>query len=124
MVGGSWRSLMAWYQRCRAEGGTGLASKYQGQNAAKLSRQQRRDLVKKLNQYRRERPFPRRYESPKANDPEAGGGGPAVGSQTDPGRVEEAGLLRQDTRQDDSPFFPYFAALPTVGLTGDARIME
>ena len=52
MVGGSWRSLMAWYQRCRAEGGTGLASKYQGQNAAKLSRQQRWDLVEKLNQYR------------------------------------------------------------------------
>ena len=57
-------------------------------------------------------------------DPEDGSGESAVGSQTDPGRVEEAGLLRQDTRQDDSPFFPYFAALPTVGLTGDARIME
>ena len=70
-------------------GGTGLASKYQGQNAAKLARQQRWDLVEKLNQYRRERPFPRRYGSPKANDPEAGGGEPAAGSQTDPRRVEE-----------------------------------
>ena len=38
--------------------------------------------------------------------------------------LKNAGLSRQDTRQDDSPFFPYFAALPTVGLTGDARIME
>ena len=58
VVGGSWRSLMVWCQRYRAEGVTGLASKYQGQNAAKLTRQQRRDLVEKLNQYRPDQVIP------------------------------------------------------------------
>jgi transposase len=58
MVGGSWRSLMDWCQRYRAEGIAGLASKHQGQNAAKITRQQRRDLGEKLRQYRPDQVIP------------------------------------------------------------------
>ena len=52
VIGGSWRSLMEWCQRYRAEGIAGLASKYQGQNAAKMTQEQRTDLAEKINQYR------------------------------------------------------------------------
>jgi putative transposase len=58
MVGGSWRSLMDWCQRYRAEGIAGLASKYQGQNAAKVTHQQRRELAEKLRQYRPDQVIP------------------------------------------------------------------
>jgi transposase len=58
MVGGSWRALMEWCQSYRAEGVAGLASKYQGQNAAKLTRDQRSDLAERLNQYRPDQVIP------------------------------------------------------------------
>jgi transposase len=54
MVDCSWRSLMDWCQRYRQEGLAGLKSKWQGQNAARLSRAQREDLKEKLHQYRPE----------------------------------------------------------------------
>jgi transposase len=52
VVDGSWRTLMEWYRRYRAEGVQGLAAKYQGQNGARSTRQQRHNLAEKLNQYR------------------------------------------------------------------------
>src|SRR3989337_416184 len=52
MVGCSWRALMEWCQRYREEGVTGLKSKWQGQNAAKLTGEQRVELKEKLHQYR------------------------------------------------------------------------
>lgn len=51
ITGCSWRSLMDWCQAYGAEGLAGLASKWQGQNAAKLSREQRADLRDKVNSY-------------------------------------------------------------------------
>jgi transposase len=58
VVGGSWRALMDWCHRYREEGVAGLASKYQGQNAAKLTGQQRGDLAERLNQYRPDQVIP------------------------------------------------------------------
>jgi transposase len=58
VVGGSWRSLMNWCQQYRAAGTPGLASKYQGQNAAKMTSQQRSDLAEKLKQYRPDQVIP------------------------------------------------------------------
>ena len=52
LLGCSWRALMDWVQRYRAEGGSGLGSKYTGQNAARLSREQRQAIADKLNHYR------------------------------------------------------------------------
>jgi transposase len=52
LLGCSWRALMDWVQRYQAEGVRGLASKYTGQNAAKLSHEQRREVADKLNYYR------------------------------------------------------------------------
>jgi len=52
VVGSSWRSLMEWCQRYRAQGMAGLQSHWQGDNALKLSRIQRADLKAKLHQYR------------------------------------------------------------------------
>ena len=52
ITGCSWRSLMDWSQAYRAESIAGLASKWQGQNAAKLSREQRAALREKVNSYR------------------------------------------------------------------------
>jgi len=51
-VGCSWRALMDWCQRYRQEGAEGLKSRWQGQNAAKLKKEQRAELKEKLNQYR------------------------------------------------------------------------
>jgi transposase len=52
LLGCSWRALMDWCQRYRAEGVQGLTSKYTGQNAARLTCEQRREMADKLNQYR------------------------------------------------------------------------
>ncbi len=52
VTGSSWRALMDWARRYRAEGVSGLMSRYEGQNAAKLTRQQRTELSQKLRQYR------------------------------------------------------------------------
>lgn len=52
ITGCSWRALMDWCQAYRAQGLAGLASKWQGQNAAKLSREQRAELRDKVNSYR------------------------------------------------------------------------
>lgn len=51
-VGCSWRALMDWCQRYKEEGAEGLKSRWQGQNAAKLKKEQRAELKEKLNQYR------------------------------------------------------------------------
>ncbi len=48
----SWRALMDWCQAYRADGPDGLKSKWQGENALKLSRDQRADLKRRLDQYR------------------------------------------------------------------------
>ena len=58
LVGCSWRSLMDWCQRYREEGTAGLKSKWQGQNAAKLTREQRAGLKENLHQYRPEQIMP------------------------------------------------------------------
>lgn len=54
IVGCSWRALMDWRQRYKEEGVDGLKSKWQGQNAAKLRKEQRAELKEKLHQYRPE----------------------------------------------------------------------
>lgn len=54
LTGCSWRSLMDWCQSYRQSGLAGLKSKWQGDNALKLSREQRRELKEKLYQYRPE----------------------------------------------------------------------
>jgi len=51
VTGSSWRALMDWCQAYRASGLDGLKSKWQGENALKLSRAQRADLKKRLDQY-------------------------------------------------------------------------
>jgi len=52
ITGCSWRSLMDWCRAYQAKGIAGLASRWQGQNAAKLSREQRAELREKVNSYR------------------------------------------------------------------------
>lgn len=52
IVGCSWRALMDWCHDYRAAGVAGLKSHWQGQNAAKLSREQRTDLNAQLDLYR------------------------------------------------------------------------
>ncbi|SRR5713226_9162294 len=52
MTGGSWRALMDWCAAYRADGPVGLKSKWQGENALKLSREQRADLNRRLDAYR------------------------------------------------------------------------
>lgn len=52
ITGCSWRALMDWCAAYRAEGTGGLKSKWQGENALKLSRDQRADLKKRLDTYR------------------------------------------------------------------------
>jgi len=54
VVGCSWRALMDWCRSYREKGIRGLLSKYDGQNAAKLSQHQRADLKAKLSLYRPE----------------------------------------------------------------------
>jgi transposase len=51
ITGCSWRALMDWCVRYRQEGPGGLSSKWQGENALKLSRAQRVDLQDRLRQY-------------------------------------------------------------------------
>ncbi len=52
ITGCSWRSLMDWCRAYRQSGLEGLKSKWQGDNALKLSREQRREIKEKLDQYR------------------------------------------------------------------------
>lgn len=52
IVGCSWRALMDWCKAYRSAGPAGLKSRWQGQNAAKLSGQQQAELKDKLHQYR------------------------------------------------------------------------
>ncbi len=54
LTGCSWRGLMDWCAAYRADGPGGLQSKWQGNNALKLSRAQRADLKARLEQYRPE----------------------------------------------------------------------
>jgi transposase len=58
VTGCSWRALMDWVRRYREEGLAGLKSQWQGQNAAKLTSEQRRDLKKRLHQYRPDQVIP------------------------------------------------------------------
>ncbi len=51
-VGCSWRALMDWCAAYRANGLDGLKSRWQGDNARKLSREQRADLKARVNSYR------------------------------------------------------------------------
>ena len=46
------RRIREWAQKYRQEGLTGLRSHWQGENALKLSREQRADLKQRLHQYR------------------------------------------------------------------------
>jgi transposase len=52
LTGCSWRALMDWCVAYRADGASGLKSKWQGENALKLSRVQRADLKARLAAYR------------------------------------------------------------------------
>jgi transposase len=52
LTGCSWRALMDWCAGYRANGVEGLKSKWQGDNALKLSRAQRADLKARLAAYR------------------------------------------------------------------------
>ncbi len=52
ITGCSWRSLMDWCRAYRQSGLDGLKLKWQGNNALKLSREQRREVKEKLHQYR------------------------------------------------------------------------
>jgi transposase len=45
------RSIQRWVKRYQEQGVAGLKSRWNGQNAAKLSRQQRADLKQRLHQY-------------------------------------------------------------------------
>ena len=51
ITGCSWRSLMDWCRAYRQRGLTGLKSQWRGNNALKLSRQQRAEVKEKLHQY-------------------------------------------------------------------------
>lgn len=51
-TGCSWRALMEWCQAYRRHGLAGLKSHWQGNNALKLSREQRADLMERLRSYR------------------------------------------------------------------------
>ncbi len=50
--GCTWRALMDWCAAYRAAGSGGLKSTWQGENALKLSRDQRADLKRRLEAYR------------------------------------------------------------------------
>src|SRR3990172_675581 len=52
LVGCSWRALMDWCQAYRERGLEGLKSHWHGENALKLTRQQRADLQTRLAVYR------------------------------------------------------------------------
>jgi len=52
LAGCSWRALMDWCRNYREEGINGLKSRYDGQNAARLTREQRADLKTRLSMYR------------------------------------------------------------------------
>jgi len=52
LTGCSWRALMDWCVAYREDGPSGLKSKWQGENALKLSRAQRADLKARLDAYR------------------------------------------------------------------------
>jgi putative transposase len=58
MIGCSWRALMDWCQSYQHQGISGLQSHWQGNNALKLSRQQRTDLKEKLHTYRPDQVLP------------------------------------------------------------------
>jgi transposase len=51
VVGCSWRALMDWCRAYREQGLDGLKSHWQGDNALKLTRDQRADLKRRLEQY-------------------------------------------------------------------------
>lgn len=52
ITGCSWRALMDWCRNYRQADLTGLKSKWQGENALKLSREQRAEIKEKINTYR------------------------------------------------------------------------
>ena len=52
VTGVSWRTLMNWCNRYRVEGVAGLASKHRGQNASKVTSEQRANLSDRLKQAR------------------------------------------------------------------------
>src|SRR5258706_12847872 len=51
-TGCSWRSLMDWGEAYRNDGLEGLKSRWQGNNALKLSRDERADFTERLQGYR------------------------------------------------------------------------
>ena len=52
LTGCSWRALMDWCRAYRQAGLVGLRSQWQGENALKLSREQRATIKEKLHHYR------------------------------------------------------------------------
>ena len=58
ITGCSWRALMDWCRRYREEGIAGLKSQWQGQNAAKLTPDQRQNLNERLHEYRPDQVIP------------------------------------------------------------------
>src|SRR5215471_2890266 len=54
ILGCSWRAVMEWCQNYRARGLAGLANHWPSDNALKLSRGQRADLMAKVHGYRPE----------------------------------------------------------------------
>ena len=52
LVGCSWRALMDWWRAYRMHGLDGLPSHWQGDNARKLSREQRADRKARVSSYR------------------------------------------------------------------------
>jgi transposase len=59
LTGCSWRSLMDWCRTYRKQGVTGLKSKWQGNNALKLSREQRAQLKLRIQHQRPDQVIPR-----------------------------------------------------------------
>ena len=58
VVGCAERSVRQWSQRYLEEGVAGLKSQWRGENALKLSREQRRDLNRRLNENRPDQVLP------------------------------------------------------------------
>jgi len=58
MLGCSWRSLMGWGQRYRAEGVARLKDRQQGGNRARLTTEQRQAIKEKVQEYRPDQVLP------------------------------------------------------------------
>jgi transposase len=58
LTGCSWRSLMDWCRTYRKQGATGLKSKWQGNNALRLSREQRAELKLRIQYHHPDQVIP------------------------------------------------------------------